>query len=298
MRIRHCIIPGLLGFLAFMAGCTGSVGCGNPPSYSEACPDTLTVADLDPTDVNICQGRECGGGAIGPTPYRVTIGKTLSLRLAFQAGADTSAIRFYMYGAHQIPALQPAPLDSFFLTSGSEFHLNSRDMEKIVRNVPDEDLFLLNIFIRYVPVPSEPTWVQEGLVAGLGWDVKGGRFIAAAHPSWKKDSGDFLRFKSSYFQGKVVSNSIEAGLSTASRAYVYIPGSPYYTTLGLQDSLFRLDEVTDTQYELRMVAIPADIPVNSKNPVFLLKSQAGSGIDRPFTIIDTVDSVTISPESP
>jgi hypothetical protein len=104
---------------------------------------------------------------------------------------------------------------------------------------------------------------------------------------------EYIGAASRYFQGKVVSDSLDAGLAGASAAEIFIPGSPYRAPLDLGDSTFKMTGLPMAGFELRMAVTPAGAPRGI--PVYRLASDPGSGPDRKFTVVGIVDSVTLPP---
>lgn len=301
MRIRPFIRLALCGSLA-LAACEKpcregseegggsdlagtSVGCGNPPR----------VADLHPTDVNGCLGVDCGHAG-RPISFRIALGKSLDLRFEFRPPPVSQQVRIHVYAADQIPMFRQAPLDSFSLTSGNGLLLKPEDLAKAMReydpDAPASGLFPFNVHIMATEISGGLEYRFEALLAGLGLDIGRGTFISSRVPSWGTGSLVNLLPIDAVFQGRVAERTLETGLSAASAAYVYIPGSPFAAEIDTRDSTFRMEGLTEAGYELRMISIPAE-PSDHGAAVFLLRADPDSLPARPFHAVGIVDTVTI-----
>jgi hypothetical protein len=279
-----------------LAGCTNqecagtSIGCGNPPS----------VAELETSEVNAC-GRSSCRATVSPFPYTVTVGSGISFAFHRNSEFVSPEIRFRIFAGDQIPTVHPAALDSFQATDSNSFQLSSRDLADAMRvgsdmRAADSRLFVFNIQILLRQPIGGLIFKDEGLVTGIALDLESGQFVTNWKQRSKKDS---LFTPIQRFQGVVLPDvSLEPAFADAVSAHIFIPGSPYGTSVDLATRQFRMDGLPQGSYELRMFALSQNQAVGDRIPVYLVLSDPDSSLSRPFRVEKVIDSLTLPPGLP
>jgi hypothetical protein len=275
---------GTLALIALLAGCSKcpdgdmagtSAGCGNP----------IKTAELHTLSQNPCDnsGLACAG-SWPRTPYSVSFGPSLSIKLSISAEAAPDSIRgvLYLFEGDQVPVFDKSPVDSIFLRD-TAFQVTSKDMSRLrKRGSGDSSYSIFSAYVRLSFYVNNAKYRQAGLLTGLVFDQNYGGFSYSEGNPLSLPGGSFgFEAEIGKYQGSI---AIPDSLLQGDRGlYVYVPGSPFFTPVNQGDRSFLLDSLPLREaYELRFFAMPITNQHGVRVPVFRLEAGSGSDFDRVF----------------